>query len=114
MKKYYREGFTYPEFAHQYRAEFLDTAHWARVLQASGAGYVVITAKHHEGFCNWPSPTAWNWNSVEIGPRKDIIGELAKVVRENTTLKFGIYHSLFEWFNPLYRADEASGYKTQV
>ncbi|VDD75194.1 unnamed protein product [Mesocestoides corti] len=91
MKKYYQDGFAYPDFASQFRNEFFDPAHWARVLNASGAGYVVVTAKHHEGYCNWPSSTSWNWNSVEVGPNIDLIGELAKVIRANTTLRGQLY-----------------------
>ena len=41
-----------------------------------------------------------------------ILGDLADAVRDYS-LKFGLYHSLFEWFNPLYKKDEASGFKTQ-
>lgn len=40
-------------------------------------------------------------------------GELAQAVRQNTNLVFGLYHSLFEWFNPLYLRDQASKYQTQ-
>ena len=50
---------------------------------------------------------------MEVGPRRDLVGELADAVRKNTELHFGLYHSLFEWFNPLYRKDAANGFKTQ-
>lgn len=40
-------------------------------------------------------------------------GELAQAVRQNTNLVFGLYHSLFEWFNPLYLKDQANNYQTQ-
>ena len=40
-------------------------------------------------------------------------GDLADAVRNYTDLKFGVYHSLFEFFNPLYLQDEANGYRTQ-
>lgn len=39
-------------------------------------------------------------------------GELATAIKNKTTLKFGLYHSLFEWFNPLYLADKANDFKT--
>ena len=38
---------------------------------------------------------------------------MADAIRNNTDIKFGIYHALQEWFHPLYLADKASGYKTQ-
>ena len=43
--------------------------------------YVVLTAKHHEGFTNWESPNSWNWNSVDIGPHRDLVGDLGESVR---------------------------------
>ena len=40
-------------------------------------------------------------------------GELAQAIQKNTNLVFGLYHSLFEWFNPLYLKDQANSYHTQ-
>lgn len=37
--------------------------------------YVVFVAKHHEGFTNWPSPVSWNWNSMDVGPKRDLVGK---------------------------------------
>jgi alpha-L-fucosidase len=71
---------------------------------------------------NWDSrdvPTTWNWNAMDVGPRRDILGDLAKAVKKETSpftgsrLKFGVYHSLYEWYNPLYLADKASNFTTQ-
>jgi len=42
---------------------------------------VVLTAKHHEGFTNWDSPNSWNWNSVDTGPHRDLVGDLGDAVR---------------------------------
>jgi len=50
---------------------------------------------------------------MDVGPGRDLVGELAASVKNRTDLHFGLYHSLYEWFNPLYLADEASGYQTQ-
>lgn len=44
--------------------------------------YVVLTTKHHEGFTNWGSPVSWNWNSVDTGPHRDLVGELGEALRE--------------------------------
>lgn len=41
------------------------------------------------------------------------LGELANAIRSGTDIRFGVYHSLFEWFNPYYLRDKANGYKTQ-
>uniref|UniRef100_A0A672FF84 Alpha-L-fucosidase n=1 Tax=Salarias fasciatus TaxID=181472 RepID=A0A672FF84_SALFA len=112
MSENYPPGFSYPEFAPQFHAEFFDPEEWADLFKASGAKYVVLTAKHHEGFTNWGSPNSWNWNSVDTGPHRDLVGDLGDAVR-NRSLHYGLYNSLFEWFNPLYLTDKKNGFKTQ-
>lgn len=114
MQAYYPNGFSYPNFAQSFQAEFFNPQRWVEIFEASGAQYVVLTAKHHEGYCNWPSPVSWNWNSMDVGPKRDLVGDIANAIRSKTNLRFGVYHSMFEWFNPLYLADKASGYKQQV
>ena len=37
--------------------------------------YVVLTTKHHEGFCNWPTNVSFSWNSVDVGPHRDLVGK---------------------------------------
>ncbi len=81
-----------------------DPQEWAKILKGSGARYVVLTSKHHEGFTLWPSQQAWNWNAVDVGPHRDLAGDLLKAVRAEG-LRMGYYYSLYEWFNPLYRSD---------
>ncbi|XP_076005863.1 tissue alpha-L-fucosidase-like [Genypterus blacodes] len=112
MKANYPPGFTYPEFAPEFRAPFFDPEEWADMFNASGAKYVVLTAKHHEGFTNWQSPNSWNWNSVDNGPHRDLVGDLADAVRKRS-MHYGLYNSLYEWFHPLYLADKKNKFKTQ-
>ncbi|KAL8586050.1 hypothetical protein ACOMHN_023693 [Nucella lapillus] len=113
MQENYRPDFTYADFAPQFKAEFYDPQRWAEIFTAAGAKYVVLVTKHHEGFTNWPSKYSWNWNAKDVGPNRDLVGDLAKAIRNTTDIHFGIYHSLFEWFNPLYEADKANHYTTQ-
>lgn len=112
MQKNYRPNFTYPDFAPMFTAEFYNPEEWASIFEASGARYVVLTSKHHEGFTNWPSRYSWNWNSMDVGPKRDLLGDLAEAIRSTTDIHFGIYHSLFEWFHPLYLDDKANNYHT--
>jgi alpha-L-fucosidase len=108
-KANYGEGFAYQDFAPLFKAELFDARQWADLFVRSGARYIVPTSKHHDGFCLWPSAEAtrdWGrpWNSAEVGPHRDLVGELAEAVRARG-LKFGVYYSLYEWFNPLWLSD---------
>jgi alpha-L-fucosidase len=109
-QKHYGTDFPYQDFAPQFRAELFDPDHWAGVFARSGARYVVLTSKHHEGFALWPSREAsaiWGrpWNALETGPKRDILGDLTDAVRRKG-LRMGYYYSLYEWFNPVWLADK--------
>ncbi|WP_346861674.1 alpha-L-fucosidase [uncultured Draconibacterium sp.] len=97
----YGEDFQYQDFAPQFKAQHWDPEQWAELFKRAGAKYVVLTSKHHEGFTLWPSEQSWNWNSVDIGPHRDICGDLTKAVKD-AGLHMGFYYSLYEWYNPLY------------
>jgi len=109
--KNFGEGFEYKELAPRFRAELFNADQWADLFVRSGARYILPTSKHHEGFCMWPSAEAsktWGrpWNAMEIGPKRDLLGELASATRQRG-LKFGFYYSLYEWYNPLWKTDKA-------
>lgn len=106
MEKNYKPGYTYQEFANDFTGEHFNANDWLEVFKKSGAKYVVLTSKHHEGFTMWPSSHAFGWNSADTGPHRDVVGELAEVIQKNSTLHFGLYYSLFEWFNPFYINDK--------
>ncbi|XP_055630195.1 putative alpha-L-fucosidase isoform X2 [Toxorhynchites rutilus septentrionalis] len=106
MENNYKPGFTYQDFAGDFTAELFNATEWAELFAKSGARYVVLTSKHHEGYTLWPSKYTYSWNSADIGPHRDIIGELSTAIRKNTKLTFGLYYSLFEWFNRLYNDDK--------
>ncbi|XP_012940107.1 alpha-L-fucosidase [Aplysia californica] len=113
MKMNYRPDFTYADFGPMFRAEFYNPGQWADIFKAAGAKYIVLVTKHHEGFTNWPSKYSFNWNAGDLGPNRDLVGDLADAIRSNTDIKFGVYHSMFEWFNPLFLKDQANGFRTQ-
>jgi alpha-L-fucosidase len=80
-----------------------DARQWARVLKDAGMRMIVVTAKHHDGFCLWPS--RHTDHSVKRSPWRegqgDIVAEVAEACRE-AGLKFGIYLSPWDRHEPTY------------
>ena len=97
-------GKKYEDFAGDFRAELFDAARWAELFKRAGARYVNLVSKHHDGFCLYKSDYAWNWNSVDVGPHRDFCAEL-KAALEGTGVRFGVYHSVYDWYHPLYLKD---------
>lgn len=96
--KNYGPDFEYRDFGPMFRAELYDPGLWADLFKKSGARYVVLTSKHHDGYCLWPtkSPFKTNWNSMDVGPLRDLVGDLTDAVREKG-LRMGLYYSNIEW-----------------
>ena len=91
----------YADFVKDFRAELFDAEEWTDIFRRAGAKYINLVSKHHDGFCMYKTNYAWNWNSVDVGPHRDFCGELSKAM-ENSGVRFGVYHSVYEWFHPLY------------
>lgn len=104
MHDTYGQNFTYNDFTNLFKAELFNPTEWADLFKRAGAKYVVLVSKHHDGYALWPSKYNRNWNSVDTGPKRDIVGELSDAVRKDG-LKMGLYYSLPEWNNPLHRWD---------
>ncbi|HEX2970376.1 MAG TPA: alpha-L-fucosidase [Bacteroidales bacterium] len=103
----YGPNFKYQDFASLFKAELFKPEQWAKLFNESGAKYVVLTSKHHEGFTLWPSAQSWNWNSVDAGPHRDLCGDLTAAVKKEG-LHMGFYYSLYEWYNPVYKSDPST------
>ncbi len=81
---------------------------WMKAIRDSGAKYVVLVAKHHDGFCLWPTgQTAYSVkNSPWMGGKGDVVGAVAESARKYG-LKFGVYLSPWDRHDPRY-ADSAA------
>ncbi|MEZ5196089.1 MAG: alpha-L-fucosidase [Bacteroidales bacterium] len=94
----YGEDFEYRDFGPMFKAELFDPVEWANIFKRAGARYVVLTSKHHDGYCLWDtkSPYKADWNSVAVGPQRDLLSELTASVKARG-MKMGIYYSIVEW-----------------
>src|SRR5271157_513125 len=73
---------------------------WVALAKRAGARYVVLTARHHEGFCLWDSATT-GFTSVRAPCRRDIVREFVEAARD-AGLMVGLYYSLLDWSEPAY------------
>ena len=94
MKK--RWGATPPEFGYkdiipEFKAENWNPGEWADLFAEVGARYVVLTAEHHDGWANWDSDLT-PWNAVDKGPKRDLVGDLGKAVRQRGLKYAPSYH----------------------
>lgn len=95
-KEMFGEKLTYSEFPSLWRAELFDAEKWAKLFKYAGAKYVHIVSKHHDGYTLWKSAYSGRFNSVDSGPRRDLLGELLNAV-EKEGIRRGVYYSLWEW-----------------
>lgn len=72
--------FGYKDFIPQFHAEHFDPVAWASLFKESGAKYVIPVAEHHDGFPMYDTALS-DWSAAKMGPRRDIIGDLAKAIR---------------------------------
>lgn len=91
------DQFGYKEFIPLFKAEKFNAEHWLDLFVKSGFKYVVPVAEHHDGFAMYKSALT-KWNAAEMGPQRDIIGELAKATRK-AGLVFGLSsHRIEHWW----------------
>lgn len=87
--------------ARLFKAEAFDPHQWAALFKRSGARYAFVTSNFHDGYCLWPSPYSPGWNSGDVGPRRDLLGDFCQAMRQ-AGLRAGFYYSLGEFNHPLY------------
>lgn len=73
-----------------------DAKEWVRIVKASGAKYITITSRHHEGFSLWPTKVDDGYNIANTPFKRDILGELAAACKEEG-IQLNFYYSLMDW-----------------
>lgn len=93
----------YQKYFELFNPDLYNPKEWAKMAKAAGMKYVVLTSKHHEGFCLWDSKyTDYKATNTPIG--KDLIKEYVEAFRAEG-LKVGFYYSLIDWHHPDYTID---------
>lgn len=102
--------FGYKDFIPMFKAEKFDADEWAQLFVDGGAKYFTMMGVHHDSFCLWDTKLS-KWNSVQMGPKRDLVGEISKAVRKKG-LKFGVsnhsaWNSTFFTWNHVNKYDAA-------
>lgn len=91
----------YEKFAAEFNPVKFDAAAWVRAAKDAGMKYIVITSKHHDGFCLFDSKLTWYTITRATSFKRDPIRELAdECAKQGITLCF--YHSIMDWHHPDY------------
>jgi alpha-L-fucosidase len=84
-----------------------DARAWARLAKDAGMGYLVLTTKHHDGFCLWPSALT-DYDVASTPFRRDVVRELSDACRAEGIV-FCAYHSICDWRHPDYPLGSPGG-----
>ncbi len=101
--------FGYKDFIPMFKAEKFDPDQWAELFVKAGARFAGPVAEHADGFAMWDSDLT-NWDAVQMGPKRDLVGELEKAIRQKG-LKFitTLHHQwLYAWYPTLDKNTDAS------
>ena len=86
-----------PYFDH-FDPDLYDPAAWARIAREAGMRYVVLTSKHHDGFCLWDSQLT-DYKATNTPAQRDLLKPFVEAFRAEG-LKVGFYYSLIDWHHP--------------
>ncbi len=91
------DKFGYKDFIPMFEAPKFDPDAWADLFQKAGAKYVVPVAEHHDGFQMYKSRIS-HWNAYEMGPCRDVLGELDHAFKERNMETGASSHRIEHWF----------------
>ncbi len=89
----------YEQLAKQFNPVKFDADQWVRIAKNAGMKYIVITSKHHDGFCLWDSKVT-NYDIVDATPfKRDVLRELSNACKKQG-IRLCFYHSIMDWHHP--------------
>ncbi len=89
----------YEQFAPQFNPVQFNADEWVEIAKNAGMKYIVITSKHHDGFCLWDSKVT-EWDVMDATPfQRDILKELAEACQDQG-IRLCFYHSIMDWHHP--------------
>ena len=91
-----QKEFGYKDFIPMFKGEKFDANQWIDLFKEAGARYVIPVADHHDGFAMYKSNTT-RWNAYDMGPKRDVLGELFKVGRSKGMIMGASSHFAFNW-----------------
>ena len=91
----------YEKLAGQFNPIKYNPDEWVRLAKEAGMKYIIITSKHHDGFCLWDSKET-KYDVIDASPyQKDLLKQLADACKRHD-MKLGFYHSILDWHHPDY------------
>jgi alpha-L-fucosidase len=92
-----QDKFGYKDFIPMFKAEKFNADEWVTLFNKAGAKYVVPVAEHHDGFAMYKTALS-KWNAFEMGPKRDVVGEIAEATRKQGLI-FGLSsHRIEHWW----------------
>ena len=89
----------YERLVPQFNPVKFDARQWVKVARNAGQRYLVITTKHHDGFCLWDSNLT-DYDIMATPFKRDVLRELADACREDGWVRLGFYYSILDWHHP--------------
>jgi alpha-L-fucosidase len=97
----------YDNLYKQFNPEKFDADEWVSIAKAAGMKYLVLTTKHHDGFCLWDTKTS-PYNIMSTPFKRDIVRELSAACKKQNIM-FGAYYSILDWYHPDYNTSSRGG-----
>ena len=97
----------YDQLYQQFNPTNFNAAQWVKIAKAAGMKYIVLTSKHHDGFCLWDTQLT-DYNIMNTPFHRDVTKELAEACRQQGIV-FCLYHSICDWWHPDYPLGSPGG-----